>query len=660
MSKFLTLLLIANFLPGASAASLEAKNAEADENIKTTPQSLTFQSKEYGASISLDKDSNFIIDGLWLRDKLTGDDLPLWTDNGNDDAKQAGLKLVSYGMDGMEKDVKMRSLQVKENRRGSLQFNAICIDGRIFELSFSKAGFSISCDSASNSRWAVELDVRGAEDACESIMPHHVKYNLNGTGHWLKLNSGFFQSPTSDHHYAFRIYPENNLMAMDCTDNGEDVEEPLQLNGNRFLTLCFMIRTTPWEVSWDVKLHPRDEASWHTLESVQALREAVERSSPGSRVTWGFTLNALEDERENYKEIRQYVKDCHYKYGDEVSYFPGYFPAMYLPRERINKEMTEAISEITELVGNGYRPKCIMGGFLSAENLKYLSEKENIHVAHACIWSQHAIDGGGADGSISYPYYPSVEHFCKPAQGKADFVDCVNLDGWTCDFICARRSGSIGHDIHGYNSRRGVGPIETYKGWGIDLGNLEVLHTEGIHYDNGYEQNGFGLITNIWETQMYHEFGAEFMIRAMETWIKSTKEKWPDVKLISFGEFGELWRAQHKSNDFDYHFFERGSGLGDSYNNLEIRWFMNPKFRLALLRDWHTPGSPAYVIDFTRYDLKAQEPADATPDKPHKDWSLMNVLNQKQTRPQDKPCLLTDLSEENQAIIRAEYPELFN
>lgn len=70
-----------------------------------------------------------------------------------------------------------------------------------------------------------------------------------------------------------------------------------------------------------------------------------------------------------------------------------------------------------------------MGGFLSADNLKYLAEKEDIHTAHAVIWSQHNIDGGGADGSPSYPFYPSTEHFYKPAQGKSDFIDCVNLDG---------------------------------------------------------------------------------------------------------------------------------------------------------------------------------------------------------------------------------------
>ncbi|WP_222838201.1 DUF3863 domain-containing protein [Chitinophaga pinensis] len=434
----------------------------------------------------------------------------------------------------------------------------------------------------------------------------------------------------------------------------------ITLDGKRFVTLCIMIRTTPWEVSRDVKLHPRDERSWHTLEGVRALREAFAKNNPDGRLTWGFTLNALEEQAENYKQIRAYVVECQQKYGDEVSYFPGYFPAMYLPRERVNREMSEAIQLISKMVGNGYRPKSIMGGFLAADNLRYLAEKEDIHVAHAVIWSQHNIDGGGADGSPSYPFYPSREHFCKPAQGKKDFIDCVNLDGWTVDFLCARRSGAMGHGIEGYNSRRGVGPIETYTGWGLDLGIREVMHTQAIHFDKGVELNGIGWVTNIWEAQMTHEFGQEFICKAMETWVTETKKRWPDTRFVTFGEFGMMWREKHKTNeDMNYRFVERGSGLGDSYNNLEIRWFMNKTFRLALLRDWHQKNAPAYVIDFTRYDLKAKEPADPSPGKAAKDWSLMNVINQKGLRPQDKPVLLQQLDPNNQALIRKYYPDLF-
>ena len=437
-------------------------------------------------------------------------------------------------------------------------------------------------------------------------------------------------------------------------------EKIIELNGNRFVTFCIMIRTTPWEVSRDVKLHPRDETDWHTLEGVRSMREAFAKNNKDGRLTWGFTLNALESQHKNYREIREYAVECQKKYGDEVSYFPGYFPAMYLPRERINREMSEAIQLITNLVGNGYRPQSIIGGFLSADNLKYLAEKEDIHVAHAVIWSQHNIDGGGADGSPSYPFYPSTEHFCKPAQGEKDFIDCVNLDGWTMDFICARQSGSLDHKITGYNSRRGVGPIETYLGWGLDLGHKEVMHTQSIHFDKGFELNGFGWVTNIWEAQLVYEMEEGIVCKALEMWVTDTKKRWPDTRFVTFGEFGNIWRNHHKSNDWDYQFIERGSGLGDSYNNLEIRWFMNKEFRLSLLRDWHKKSSPTYVIDFTRYDLTAREPIDPTPEKPTKDWSLINKINQKGLRSQDQPKLLKELEKEDQELIRKYYPKLFD
>ena len=439
------------------------------------------------------------------------------------------------------------------------------------------------------------------------------------------------------------------------------------LMGNRFVTLCIMIRTSPWEVSRDVKLINRDEYFAHTLEVVRNMRNAFAKNNPTGRLTWGFTLNALEDRRPHYADIRKYVVECQQKYGDEVSYFPGYFPAMYLPRERVNRELTEAIQTISGIVGRGYRPACIMGGFLSANNLAYLAAKENIHVAHAVIWSQHEVDGGGADGSLSYPYYPSREHFCKPAQGPADFIDCVSLDGWSVDFLNATVSGGVRGTtpFNGANSRRGVGPIESYGEWGLDIGNLSVMHTQSLHFDRGFELNGFGWIPNIWEAALakiperQNQWWDEtFAYRAMEKWIGSTAKRWPDVKFITFGEYGQIWRRHFRNNDLlNYRFEEKGLGIGSSWGNEEIRWFMNKDFRLALLRNWHK-NTPEMVIDFTRYDLKAQEPADPSPEKPAKDWSLMNRINQKGLRPQDTPVLITDLNVEERTLINRHYPEL--
>ena len=102
----------------------------------------------------------------------------------------------------------------------------------------------------------------------------------------------------------------------------------------------------------------------------------------------------------------------------------------------------------------------------------------------------------------------------------------------------------------------------------------------------------------------------------------------------------------------NYRFEERGTGAPGSEKELEIKWYMNREFRLALLRNWTKNDAPM-VIDFTRYDLPAQEPQTL-----QREWSLMNVLNQKGTRPQDKPLPLAQLSADDQRRIFAHYPEL--
>jgi hypothetical protein len=185
-----------------------------------------------------------------------------------------------------------------------------------------------------------------------------------------------------------------------------------------------------------------------------------------------------------------------------------------------------------------------------------------------------------------------------------------------------------------------------------------VMHTQSIHFDEGFARNGFAWVTNIWEAEMVGEFGRELVCSALERWVSDTKKRWPDTRFVSFGEFGTRWREEHRTNDdWSYSFMERGSGLGDSYNNLEIEWFMNKNLRLALLRDWHE-GSPRRVIDLTRYDLPAKEPADPTPEHPVKNWSLMNRINQKGLRPQDAPVLMSQLPEDDREFIRRVLPQL--
>jgi hypothetical protein len=119
------------------------------------------------------------------------------------------------------------------------------------------------------------------------------------------------------------------------------------------------------------------------------------------------------------------------------------------------------------------------------------------------------------------------------------------------------------------------------------------------------------------------------------------------------GAFGLEWRRHYLNNStLNYRFEEKGTGAPGSEEDLEIKWFMNEKFRLALLRNWKK-NDPAVVIDFTRYDLPAKEPQTL-----QREWSLMNVMNQKGTRPQDKPLPLNQLSAADQQIIFRRYPNL--
>lgn len=421
-------------------------------------------------------------------------------------------------------------------------------------------------------------------------------------------------------------------------------KQPRDLMGNRFLTFNTVIRVNQIEVSRDRNVG-EDERSLHTPAKVIAFRNALAEGFPGGKMTWSFSWLALQDTTASYKEIRRLIVGYHYKYGDDVTFIPGaYFANAYNTTEQVNKDLHDALKIISDMVGGGYRPLSIVAGFMSSKNQQYLAEKEGIHVCQGNIWSQFSIDNQDGDGSVVYPYYPSKEHFCKPAQNKNDFIDCVNLDGWSIDFLAGRRKGFEDN----FNSRMGVGPIETIGRYGKEIGLKEMMHTTAIHFDKGYELNGFGWVTNCWELSLPYD---ESLLKA---WLIAIKERWPDAKLITQGEFGLLWRAHYKSNTFDYRFVERGSGIGGSDADNEIKWFMNKDFRLALLRDWKK-DTPEKVIDFTNYQLPATEPLEMT-----RKWSLLGEINQKQSRPQDKPILIDSLSIKNRASIARHYNYLIH
>ena len=375
---------------------------------------------------------------------------------------------------------------------------------------------------------------------------------------------------------------------------------PAPLQG-RFLTHVSLVRVNQIEVT-PTRNIGEDESVDNTPAHIRSRRDAFEAGCPGGRMTWGISWLALHDSRPQYIEARQLLVQYHHDHGDEITFIPGgYFAPMYDTREHNRQTIHTALNLISQMVGNHYRPQCLVAGFLDAENQHYLAADEGIHVCQGQIWSQHGIDNGDGDGGLCYPYYPSREHFLKPAQGPADFIDCVCLDGWTCDFLTARREGFTG----GFNSRLGVGPIESVGNLGEPAGHHEMLATTAQHFDTGVTLNGFGFVTSIWEVSVGHD-------KDLTWWLQNVRSRWPDTQVLTEGDFGLLWRQHNPNNNaLNYRFTARGTGAPGSEKDLEIQWFMNQAFRLALLHNWQT-NSPRLAIDFTRYDLPAHEPQTPT------------------------------------------------
>lgn len=421
---------------------------------------------------------------------------------------------------------------------------------------------------------------------------------------------------------------------------------PTRCSGGRFLTFNTVVRVNQIEVTRE-RNEGNDEAAIHTPAAAEAFRQAIAEGWPGASITWSFSWRALQSDASNYRDIRALVKRYAAEQGDDVTFIPGaFFANMYNTREQVNQDLHDGLIAVRRFMGDGFRPKSVVAGFLAAENQRHLAEVEGIHVCQGNIWSQLAIDNGDGDGSICYPYYPSREHFCKPARGPGDFIECVNLDGWTVDFLAARREGFA----DGFNSRLGVGPIETIGKHGPEVGLQQMLATTAVHFDRGFALNGFGWVTNCWELCLVSEIG---QLECLTAWLQGIRARWPDAHMLTQGDFGTIWRQSFPNNDkLDYRFEQNGTGIGGSDADKRIRWFMNQDFRLAMLSDLGRPDSEV-VIDFTRYDLPVQEPQGLS-----RNWTLFGDINQKQTRPRDRPRPLAQLAEAQRRLIVARYPTL--
>lgn len=424
------------------------------------------------------------------------------------------------------------------------------------------------------------------------------------------------------------------------------------MNG-RYFCFTVVVRVNQIEVAPGLNLG-KDERSENTLENLVAYRTAIAAAISETRITIAFSHEALADTSENFIALRQKAKEYHETYGDDVTYMLGaYFSGAYSPREAICAHVDEALDLLRSFMGEGYLPRSVVGGFVPAMVTEHIASL-GIHTVQGVIFSQYAIDNQDGDGSMCYPYYPSKEHFCKPAQTEEDFIDAAMLDGWTVDFINATYAGIT---KEGYNSRMGCGPIETLRPFGEEKGIEVIVSTAAQMLEESLLlNNGFGFATAIWELCLiqkdgYHGLNSDGS--SVYRLFCRLKERFSDIQVVTFGEVGDMFRAAHKNNDsVSYHFIHRGNGLGGSDENVKIEWYMNKLFRLAIRTDLSTGESR--VIDFTDYTKPAREPMDSDYSKgvSNRNWSLLGDINQKGLRSQDTPVFLNELSEEQKALIK--------
>ena len=441
--------------------------------------------------------------------------------------------------------------------------------------------------------------------------------------------------------------------------------EPLK---GRYLAFMSAVRVHSWE-----NTRARSHGTWmeqktQTPAVALKMRSALAESFPGARMTWGWSWHALNEPSANYVELRRLMAQFHNQYGDEITFWPGvYFEDKFNTTEQSKKDLHEGLALVSKMVGDGYRPQSVIAGIMSVEVMKYLVESEGIHVVQGQIWSQFNVDGQGGDGGIIYPYYPSRNHYLKPAQGSrqdGDFLDVVNVDGWSVDFFAARNTGG--------GSRDGSGPLETHGGYGLgeDYGLKEMMHVTDVHFNSqAVERNGYGFLPDIWELTIFDWLKPDYL----PNWLKAVREKYPDTQMLTLGEFGELWRQHNPDNSrINLEFVERGNGampspeegkrINPQYHyradlfcpEMEIRWFFNKEFRFATIRNWKE-NSPWRVLDYTRYNQPYQEPSGNVVDR---HWDLMDMVNQKQTRTQDRSRSFSSLPPEEQKRILKWYPEV--
>lgn len=388
-----------------------------------------------------------------------------------------------------------------------------------------------------------------------------------------------------------------------------------------------------------------DEAERHSAELVHTFSAAVRDAVPDARITWGLSWCALTDGSPRYRDVRRAVAEVAASHGDDVTFVPGgFFANLYGSREEVARDIEDAV----ELLGEHFdRPvRSLLAGFLAAENVARAREL-GLRTVQGNIWSQFDIDLQDGDGSVAYPYYPSTRHFLAPGRGD-ERIDAVMLDGWTVDLVAARAAGMSAEASGdaGFNSRLGLGPIETLHRLPLEVARHQLEATSRAHLcDRNVERNGLGWLTVNYEVSEVSR-GLETdpaILREWSSWLAWLVREWPGLRVVPMSTLGDEWRAVHPDNEgLAYLLQQSGTGVQASRAGERVTWFMTDRYRFGVV----DTGSQPYAFDFTSYDDPPPEPRSAGDRR----WSLLGELNQKRTRPQDEPVPLRSFLDSRPAL----------
>lgn len=396
----------------------------------------------------------------------------------------------------------------------------------------------------------------------------------------------------------------------------------------RRLTINTIVRRHQIEATRDRSLW-EDETPLHSAALVERFSDAVRDAVPDASLTWALSWGALTDDSPRYRDIRRTLARIAADHDDDVTFVPGgFFANLYGTRDDVARDISDAV----DLLHTHFdRPTTsLVAGFLSADNIAAARDL-GIRSVQGNIWSQFDIDLQDGDGSLAYPYYPSRRNFLVPGRGD-DRIDAVQLDGWTVDLVAARGAGMSS----AFNSRLGLGPIETLHRLPREDALRELHATSAAHLnDRNVERNGLGWLTVNYEISevargLDHD---PTTLDAWAGWLRGLRERWSDLEVTTIGRFGEEWRERHPDNEgLAYLLEQTGSGVQGSTAGETVTWFMGADFRLGVVR----AGDDVDVFDYTAYADAPGEPQQLGDRR----WSLLGEINQKQTRPQDRPVPL--------------------